>query len=85
MWETIFACDDDKKLCYKSGREWHPMDVTAADVPDIHQIGNPDVSGIDLVTVHLYAPPLGVLNTYRVGSAEIGHYTLDEFMDGAGI
>lgn len=85
MWETIFSRNEDLKLCYKRGREWHPSDVTAADVPDIHQIGNPDVSGVDLVTLHLYAPPLGVLNTYRVGSSEIGHYTVDEFMDGAGI
>jgi hypothetical protein len=38
-----------------------------------------------LVTLHLYAPPLGVLNTYKVGSSEIGHYSPNEFMDGAGI
>ena len=85
MWETIFALDESQTLRYRSVREWHPSDVTEADVPDIHQIGNPDISGLDLVTLHLYAPPLGVLNTYRVGSAEIGHYTVDEFMDGAGI
>jgi cysteine dioxygenase len=85
MWETVFTLDETHTLRYKSGRDWHPTDVTGADVPDIHLIGNPDVSGLDLVTLHLYAPPLGVLNTYRVGSAEIGHYTVDEFMDGAGI
>jgi len=43
------------------------------------------VSGQNLVTLHLYAPPLGVLNTYKVGSSEVGHYTPDQFMDGAGI
>lgn len=85
MWETIFSLDEASKLRYESVREWHPADVTGADVPDIHQIGNPDVSGQDLVTLHLYAPPLGVLNTYRVGSSEVGHYTVDEFIDGAGI
>ncbi len=85
MWETIFALDESDTLRYQCVREWHPSEVTGADVPDIHQIGNPDVSGQDLVTVHLYAPPLGVLNTYRVGSSEIGSYTVDEFMDGAGI
>ena len=85
MWETVFTRDCELELRYQSGREWHPSDVTGADIPAIHQIGNPDVSGLDLVTLHLYAPPLGVLNTYRVGSSEIGHYTVDEFMDGAGI
>jgi cysteine dioxygenase len=85
MWETIFALDEAGKLRYVSAREWQPGNVTGADVPDIHQIGNSDVSGLDMLTLHLYAPPLGVLNTYRVGSAEIGHYSVDEFMDGAGI
>ena len=85
LWETIFDLDDAQKLYYKQGREWRPNDVTGADVPDIHQLGNPEVSGQDLVTLHLYAPPLNVLNTYKVGSSEVGHYRPDEFMDGAGI
>ena len=85
MWETVFALNDERKLYYKSGREWHVGEATTADVPDIHQIGNPEVSGQDLITLHLYAPPLGVLNTYKVGSSEVGHYSPNEFMDGAGI
>lgn len=85
MWETSFLLDDDRRLYYHSAREWAPGEATAADVPDIHQIGNPDISGRDLVTLHLYAPPLGVLNTYKVGSREVGHYSPNEFMDGAGI
>lgn len=85
MWETMFALDEARELFYQSAREWRAGDVTGADVPDIHQLGNPEVSGHNLVTLHLYAPPLGVLNTYKVGSSEVGHYTPDEFMDGAGI
>ncbi|HEX8845887.1 MAG TPA: cysteine dioxygenase family protein [Pyrinomonadaceae bacterium] len=85
LWETVFALNDAHKLYYRSAREWGPRQVTGADVPDIHQLGNPEVSGQDLVTLHLYAPPLGVLNTYKVGSTEVGHYSPNEFMDGAGI
>jgi cysteine dioxygenase len=85
MWETIFALNDEHKLYYQSARQWIAGEVTTADVPDIHQLGNPEVSGQDLVTLHLYAPPLGVLNTYKVGSTEVGHYSPNEFMDGAGI
>jgi cysteine dioxygenase len=85
MWETMFALDEADKLYYQTAREWTCGGVTGADVPDIHQLGNPEVSGRDLITLHLYAPPLGVLNTYRVGSSVVGHYTPDEFMDGAGI
>jgi cysteine dioxygenase len=85
MWETIFALDGEHKLYYRRAREWNSGEVTGADVPDIHQLGNPEVSGQNLVTLHLYAPPLGVLNTYKVGSSEVGHYTPDQFMDGGGI
>lgn len=85
MWETIFDLDETSTLFYKSAREWKPGEVTGADIPDIHQLGNPEVSGKNLVTLHLYAPPLGVLNTYKVGSSEVGHYRPDEYTDGAGI
>jgi cysteine dioxygenase len=85
MWETLFDLDETQTLFYKLAREWKPGEVTGADVPDIHQLGNPEVSGKSLVTLHLYAPPLNVLNTYKVGSSEVGHYRPDEYMDGAGI
>jgi cysteine dioxygenase len=78
MWETIFVFDDEKGLCYKSARERSQGEVTGSDVPDIHQLGNPDVSGQDLITIHIYAPPLGVLKTYKVGSPEIDLYTPDD-------
>ncbi len=85
MWETNFTLEEGRGLAYHSGREYTGGQITGAAVPDIHQIGNPDVSGQDLITLHLYAPPLGVLNTYKVGSREVGHYSPNEFMDGAGI
>ena len=71
MWETLFEMGgDDVGLRYGSAREWMPGSVTGADVPDIHQLGNPDVSGQDLVTLHLYSPPLASLNVYKVGRKE---------------
>jgi cysteine dioxygenase len=70
MWETMFEMDEQRGLLYKSGREWRDGATTGADVPDIHQLGNPDVSGQDLITLHLYAPPLGSLNIYKLGSTE---------------
>lgn len=70
MWETLFEMDGAEGLRYGSAREWRPGRVTGADVPDIHQLGNPEVSGQDLVTLHLYAPPLASLNVYKVGRRE---------------
>jgi cysteine dioxygenase len=78
LWETTFTYDAVTGLEYKRAREYSSGAVTGSDVPDIHQLGNPDVSGQDLVTIHVYAPPLGVLHTYKPGSAKIDLYTPDE-------
>ncbi len=78
LWETNFAYDASQGLCYQSGREWGRGEVTSAAVPDIHQLGNPEVSGQNLITIHIYAPPLGVLKTYKVGSPVIEAYTPDD-------
>jgi cysteine dioxygenase len=79
LWETTFCYEEERGLSYKTGRECPTGTVTGAGVPDIHQLGNPDVSGQDLITVHVYAPPLGVLNTYKVGSAKVDLYTPNDF------
>jgi cysteine dioxygenase len=78
MWETTFNFDCAKGLQYKAAREYPRGAVTGSDIPDIHQLGNSDVSGQDLVTVHVYAPPLGVLKTYKVGSPQIDLYVPDD-------
>jgi cysteine dioxygenase len=78
LWETTFSYDSIAGLEYKSAREHAQGAVTGSDVPDIHQLGNPDVSERDLVTLHVYAPPLGVLHTYKPGSATIDLYVPDE-------
>ena len=67
MLETMFTLDEQRGLTYRSTREWTGGQVTGADVPDIHQLGNPEVSGQNLITLHLYAPPLTSLNIYKVG------------------
>jgi cysteine dioxygenase len=78
LWETTFVFDEARGLCYKAAREYLSGEVTGAGVPDIHQLGNPDVSGLNLITIHIYAPPLGVLKTYKVGSPDIDLYTPDD-------
>lgn len=75
MWETTFGYDAETGLGYKAHRELRTGGLTGSELPDIHQIGNPDVSGQDLITIHIYAPPLGVLKTYKLGSSTIDLYT----------
>ncbi|HEY6328645.1 MAG TPA: cysteine dioxygenase family protein [Blastocatellia bacterium] len=62
-----------------------PGAVTGADVPDIHQLINLEGEGRDLVTLHCYAPPLSVLNTYSQCSSRVGHWRELYFSEGAGI
>jgi cysteine dioxygenase len=78
LWETSFHYDAERGLCYQTARECLRGEVTGAGVPDIHQLGNPDVSEQNLITIHIYAPPLGVLRTYKAGSKEIDTYTPNE-------
>ena len=75
MWETTFDYDAVTGLEYSAHRELRAGGLTGSEVPDIHQLGNPDVSGTDLITIHIYAPPLGVLKTYKLGSSTIDLYT----------
>ena len=75
LWETTFEYDTETGLAYKAHRELRGGGLTGSEVPDIHQLGNPDVSGQDLITIHIYAPPLGVLKTYKLGSSTIDLYT----------
>jgi cysteine dioxygenase len=75
MWETTFDYDTETGLAYKAHRELRTGGLTGSEIPDIHQLGNPDVSGEDLITIHIYAPPLGVLKTYKLGSSTIDLYT----------
>lgn len=75
LWETTFEYKTETGLGYQSHRELRTGGLTGSEVPDIHQLGNPDVSGRDLITIHIYAPPLGVLKTYKLGSATIDLYT----------
>ena len=75
LWETMFDYEMDSGLDYRSHRELRAGGLTGSELPDIHQLGNPDVSGRDLVTIHIYAQPLGVLKTYKLGSSTIDLYT----------
>jgi len=78
LWETIFSYDALKGLQYQNARELQASSVTGSEIPDLHQLGNPAGSGQELITIHIYAPPLGVLHTYKPGSAKIDLYVPDD-------
>ena len=59
--------------------------ITGADVPDIHQLLNLEPPGKEMVTLHCYAPPLSVLNTYSPRSSKVGHWREPYYSAGGGI
>jgi cysteine dioxygenase len=65
--------------------KWGPGSITGADVPDIHQLLNLQPAGRELVTLHCYAPPLSVLNTYSPRSSRVRPWKEGYFSGGAGI
>ena len=54
---------------------------------DIHQVSNLQPAGQDLVTLHIYSPPLLVMGTYSLTDDRVGEFVppVHEFTHGAGI
>lgn len=71
MEEEIFRLNETGEVEFETMHARAAGDVTGTDVPDIHRIGNPEQSTERMVTIHVYAPPLRVINTYQLGSAEV--------------
>ncbi|HEX8091620.1 MAG TPA: cysteine dioxygenase family protein [Blastocatellia bacterium] len=65
--------------------KWNPGAITGADVPDIHQLLNLQPEGRDMVTLHCYAPPLSVLNTFSPRNSRVRRWREGYFTGGAGI
>jgi cysteine dioxygenase len=64
---------------------WGPGGITGAEVQDIHQLLNLQAPGKDLVTLHCYAPPLSVLNTFSPINGRVRKWREGYFTGGAGI
>jgi len=83
--ETMYErCQDGRVRPYNTQR-WPEGGITGADVPDIHQLLNLHTAGQDMVTLHCYAPPLSILNTFSHRSSRVGRWREGCFMSGAGI
>jgi cysteine dioxygenase len=83
--ETIFerAPEGNVRPCDTYRRA--PGAITGADVPDIHQLLNLQPEQRDMVTLHCYAPPLTILNTYSPRSPRVVRWREGYFSGGAGI
>ncbi|HXG93621.1 MAG TPA: cysteine dioxygenase family protein [Blastocatellia bacterium] len=83
--ETLFERAAEGRVHPYNTFKWGPGAITGADVPDIHQLLNLQPERRDMVTLHCYAPPLSVLNTYSPRSSRVRHWREGYFSGGAGI
>jgi len=83
--ETMFEHAPGGRVRPYNTYRWGPGAITGADVPDVHQLLNLQPAGRDMVTLHCYAPPLSVLNTYSPRSSRVGRWREGYFTGGAGI
>jgi cysteine dioxygenase len=87
MTETVFERTGEGHVYPTRSRELRAGQVCATYDADIHQVSNLQPRGADLVTLHVYSPPLLVMGTYSLTDTAVGHFAdpVVAFADGAGI
>lgn len=56
-------------ICPCATNEMEPGYICAAEDADIHQVANMQAPGLDLITLHIYSPPISKMNTYKFAEA----------------
>jgi cysteine dioxygenase len=84
--ETRFAFAPNGLVKALGSRDLMPGEVCASQDDDMHQLSNLQAGDADLVTLHVYSPPLKWMGTYSLFDAQRGlEPMLLEFSDAAGI
>ena len=84
--ETLceFAPNGHVKACFS--RDFEEGSIVVSEDTDMHQVSNLQAGDADLVTLHVYAPPLLAMNTYTLHDRSRGQEIWEiEFSNAAGI
>lgn len=68
--EIRFAPTDSGLICPVATNPMTPGYVCAAEDADIHQVANMQAPGRDLVTLHIYSPPITKMRTYQFATSD---------------
>ena len=63
--EIRFTATDSGLICPVATIPLEPGYVCSADDADIHEVANFQAKGHDLITLHIYSPPIRKMNTYE--------------------
>lgn len=86
--ETLFEQTADGLVYAVASRQLGEGRTCASQDDDIHQMSNLQPPGNELVTLHIYSPPLLSMNMYSILDAKVTRFfdpINDEFVGGAGI
>ncbi len=84
--ETLFDFAPNGHIKAKLSHDFEPGAVIGGEDSDVHQISNLQAGSADLVTLHVYSPPLIFMGTYDLSSSNRGLEPMAlEFSDSAGI
>jgi cysteine dioxygenase len=84
--ETIFEFAPNGHVWATRSLQHRPGSVLASEDTDVHQVSNLQDGGADLVTLHIYSPPLLWMGTYSLTDNIRGQEPMFvEFCDAAGI
>jgi cysteine dioxygenase len=84
--ETLFVFADNGDVWATHSRHLTAGSVTGSQDSDMHQISNLQPGSADLVTLHVYTPPLMWMGTYSLTDRKRGKEPMFlEFCDAAGI
>lgn len=85
--ETLFERTPAGHIYATASRKQPTGFCCSSEDADIHQLSNLEPDGGDLITLHLYSPPLLVMGTYSLTSPNVGEFAdrVYEFSEGTGI
>ena len=85
--ETTYERSPNGMVVALRSREIREGSVCATQDTDIHQMSNLGEGGADLITLHIYSPPLLRMGTYSVDDTAVGEFDdpVVEHRHGAGV
>jgi cysteine dioxygenase len=84
--ETLFEMAPNGHVKASFSRDMAEGSLIGSEDADIHQVSNLQADDADLVTLHVYTPPLTRMNTFSMYDRSRGHEVwYSEFSEAAGI
>lgn len=72
--ETVFKTTPSALVVAANSRDFHEGAVVVSQDADVHQVSNLQTPGEDLITLHVYSPPLLRMDTYSLTDRTVGEW-----------